>query len=276
MSSPAPSTASEIIKAKLAEWGLAALYGDVDRLIKEGLGADAIDLQLQATDAWRKRFAGNEERKKRGLSVLSPAEYVAVEAGYRRVMQSYGLPQGFWDDPQTDFVSLIGRDVSPEEVNQRVSTAQEAFLSADDQLRQTWREFYGLSDGAGIAALLDPDRAMPIVNRMATAAKAGAAASRNGLAADRDRLERYADQGFTADQLRDAFSTIGQTYGTEAAQARRFGADYSQADAEAARVQGTASARRKQLELAQSEQALFDNRAAANDSSLNRRTSGRY
>jgi hypothetical protein len=107
-----------------------------------------------------------------------------VEAGYRQVMQSYGLPQGFWDSTD-DFTSLISRDVSPQEVNDRVKVARDAFLSADEGTRAIFKDFYGLSDGAGIAAMLDPDKALPIVQRMAATAKAGSAAQRNGLIADR-------------------------------------------------------------------------------------------
>jgi hypothetical protein len=154
--------------------------------------------------------------------------------------------------------------------------AQEAFLGADPALRQQWRDMYGLSDGAGIAALLDEDKAMPIVNRMATAAKAGASAVRNGLNADTSRLESYADQGYSSDQLDQAFSQIGATRQAETAMANRFGQQFGQADAEASRIQGLASARRKQQELYSSEQALFDGRAAADKTSLNRRSSGSF
>jgi hypothetical protein len=132
--------------------------------------------------------------------------------------------------------------VSPQEVNERVKTARDAFLSADPLLRQTWRDFYGLSDGAGIAAILDPERSLPVVNRMAVAAQAGAAATRDGLTADRGRLEMYADQGYTADQLAGKLSEIGQVYGAEQGMANRFGQGFTQADSEAARIQGGSTA----------------------------------
>jgi hypothetical protein len=269
------SSASAIIKAQLSQWGLSDLYADVDRLSKDGLGEDAINVQLQQTDAYKRRFAANLERQAKGLRVLSPAEYLSAEAGYRQVLQSFGLPAGFYDSPE-DFSKFIGADVSVQEVNDRAKVAQEAFLGSDPLLRQQWRDMYGLSDGAGIAALLDEDKAMPIVNRMATAAKGGASAVRNGLNADTGRLEQYADQGYTADQLASGFSQIGATRQAETSMANRFGTQFSQADAEASRIQGLASAQRKQAQLYGSEQALFDGRASADKTSLNRRTSGSY
>lgn len=268
-------SASAIIKEALAQWGLAELYADVDRLIKEGLSEDGIFYELQQTSAYKARFRANEERVKNGMAVLAPAEYLAVEAGYRQVMQSYGLPGGFWDSVE-DFTSLIARDVSVEEVNDRVKVARDAFLSADPEYRRMWSEMYGLTNGAGIAALLDPDRAMPVVERMAATARTGALAARNGLNVDKARFESYAERGYTQEALTQAFGEIGTTRTTDEAMARRFGTTFSQADAEAARIEGTASARRKQQELYASEQALFDSRAAADASSLNTRTTGRY
>lgn len=275
MTSPQAQSASEIIKAQLAQWGLTDLYGDVDRLIKDGLGQDAISVQLQQTDAYKRRFAANEERVKKGLAVLSPAEYLSVEASYRQVMQSYGLPAGFYDQPE-DYTKLISADVSPAEVNERVKQARDVFLSADEGTRAVFRDFYGLTDGAGIAAMLDPERAMPILNRMTTAAKAGAAAQANGLTADRGRLELYADQGKTADQLTEAFGQIGATRNAESAMAQRFGRNFDQAASEAAVIQGTASARKEQQLLYGSEQALFQARAGADKATLNRKTTGSY
>lgn len=275
MTEPLNDSASQIIKQQLAQWGLTELYGDVDRLIKEGIGEDAIGVQLQQSDAYKRRFAANEARVSKGLAVLSPAEYLSVEASYRQVMQSYGLPSGFWDSTD-DFTKLISNDVAPDEVNERVKAARDVFLSADTGVRDTFRSFYGLSDGAGIAAVLDPEKAMPVLNRMVTAAKAGAAATRNGLQADQGRLELYADRGLNADQLSDAFGQIGQVRDAEQGMAQRFGTSFTQADSEDARISGLASAKRAQQQLYASEQALFDTKASADATSLNKRRSGSF
>ena len=267
-------SASEIIKGALQQWGLTELYGDVDALIKEGLDEAAINVRLQQTEAYKRRFVANEQRIKAGLAVLSPAEYLGAEAAYRQVMQSYGIPAGLWDSAD-DFTNFLAKDVSPEEINDRVKVARDAFLSADEGYRQTWREFYGLSDGAGIAAILDPERAMPVINRMVAAARAGSVATRSGLEADRARLEGYVDQGYTADQLTDAFQQIGAVRSAEQGIAARFGQDFSQAESEQARL-GMASAARKQRELYGAEQALFEARPGADKDSLSRRSAGSY
>lgn len=275
MTSPEQTSAKAIIQAQLQQWGIDSLFGDLDRLIKEGLGPDAITLQLQQTDAYKTRFKGNELRSKAGLPVLSPAEYISAETSYRQVMQSYGLPATFYDQPD-DYHDFLAKDISPDEVNTRAKTAQSIWLSNDQGTKDTWRDFYGLTDGAAIASILDPDKAMPIVERMATAAKLGGAAQRNGLTADKSRFEQYADLGVTSDQANSAFGQIGAVRDIDNAIASRFGTTFSQADAEQSRLVGAASARRKQAELYGSEQALFDTRAAADATSLTRRTSGGF
>jgi hypothetical protein len=59
-------SASDIIKTSLSQWGLTELYGDVDRLMKEGLSEDAINVELQNTTAYKQRFAANDARTRPG------------------------------------------------------------------------------------------------------------------------------------------------------------------------------------------------------------------
>lgn len=268
-------SASTILRDQLRQWGLLSLAPDLDRLIREGLGADAITIQLRETQAYKQRFAANDLREKAGLPVLSPAEYLAAEDGYRQALRSYGLPSSFYDTPE-DFQKFLAKDVSPQEVDARAKAAQQTWLTTDQSVRDTWQSFYGLTDGAAIASILDPERALPIVQRMATATQIGAKATQNGLVADRTRYEGYADQGITADQAAQGFAQIGQVEHTDQSIARRFGQTFTQTEEEQARIQGLASAQRKQRELASSETALFKGRASADQRTLNQRTGGAY
>lgn len=272
---PDQQTASAIIKAQLQQWGLESLAGTLNDLIRQGLGADAITLQLQQTDAYKQRFAANDVRIKNGLAALSPAEYIATENAYRQVLQQYGLPASFYDQ-SSDFNDFLAKDVSPDELKSRAQAAQTVFLSSDPQLRQVWRDFYGLTDGAAIASILDESKALPIVQNMVATTQAGAAARRSGLEANQSRISQYVDQGFSPDQLAQGFSDIGTSLAADQAIARRNGTTFTQAEAEASTIQGAASARRKQAELENSEKALFSNRAGADQNSLNRRTSGSF
>jgi hypothetical protein len=275
VTSPGESSARQVLQDTLNEWGLGTLYGDVDSLIKEGLDQSAVLLQLQNTDAYKQRFAANEQRRQKGLPVLSPAEYIATEASYKTVLRTYGLPESFYDQ-QDDLHQFLANDVSPQELQNRAQIAQELWLGKDEESKAAWRSAYGFSDGAAIAAILDPNRAMPILERMATAARIGGAATRNGLETDIGRFEKYADMGVTADQAAQGMSQIGQSAQADAAIAQRFGTTFTQEEQEQDRILGLASAKRKRDRLYDSEKQLFSESAGASETSMGRRTTGSY
>lgn len=272
---PDQQTASAIISAQLEAWGLGTLAPKVNDLIREGLASDAITLRLAATDEYKTRFAANAARTKAGLAALSPAEYIAAENSYRQVMQSYGLPATFYDS-QDDFRAFLENDVSPTEVQDRAKVAQQTWLSQDQATKDTWRSWYGLSDGAAIASILDPSKALPIVQSMAEAAKAGGAATRNGLDANESRIRGYVDQGISGDTIAQGFGDIGTVHDVDQSIGRRFGVDLSQSVEEQSRIQGLASARRAQQSAYESEQALFQGRPGADQNTMARRNSGSY
>jgi hypothetical protein len=274
--SPDQTSAKAIIQGQLQQWGLDSLGQTLDSLIKDGLGPDAITLKLQDSPEYQQRFKANAARLKKGLPILTPAQYIAAENSYRQVLQSYGLPQSFYDT-QDDFHNFLSNDVSPDEVKQRAADAQNVWLQSDDSVKSAFRDYYGVSDGAAIASILDPDRALPIVNRMALAAQIGGAATRNGLSSlDPSTAEAWADRGATAEQAQKAFGQIGATAQQDANMAARFGSSYSQSDAERAALFGDADALKKQQQMYSAEKGLFSATAAATDKSQSRRTTGSY
>lgn len=272
---PDNSSASAIIQQQLTQWGLSSLSGKLSDLIRQGLGADAITLELANTAEYKQRFSANDARIKKGLAALTPAQYVAVENSYRQVLQQNGLPSGFYDQP-TDFSKMIENDLSPQELQTRAADARQTWLTTDQSVRDVWRDFYGLSDGSAIASILDPDKATAVVHNMAQAAQAGGAARDNGLNADQGRIEKYIDQGMTVSQLQQGFQQIGEGHQATQSIAARFGQTFDQAQEEQATISNLASAKRKQEDLYGSERALFAGRASADQTSLNRKTTGAF
>lgn len=268
-------SAYQILVDQLRQWGLEELTADLDNLMREGFDPSSAVIQLSNSAAYQKRFAGNEERRKRGLNNLSPAEYIAAENAYQNVLRSYGLPTSFYDS-RDDFHKFIGNDVSPQELNDRAQIAQQVWLSKDDNTRSAWRDFYGLSDGAAIASILDPDKALPIVQRQANAARFGGMAKAQGLEANKDRLERYSDMGLDANAIGDAFGKIGMSLENDRKIANRFGTSINQAEEEKALIEGNAAAQQKRANLYQNETALFQQRASAGEGALSRTRSGKF
>jgi hypothetical protein len=275
LTSPAQQSASQVLRDLLNKWGIGQLYTDAMALMKQGLSENAIVIQLQDTDAYRKRFAGNELRRKAGLAVLAPAEYVATETAYKDVFRQYGLPAGFYDSTN-DLTKFIGADVSPAELAQRAQSAQKMWLSGNQDYRNVWRDYYGLSDGDAIASILDPKTALPMIEQKMTATQIGAAAGRQGLDVDRKRAEFVAAHGVDEDAALRGYTEIAGELDTAQSIAKRFGEDFTQTDAENDALLGLASAQRKKKDLFGKEAALFSGRSGANQGSLSKSTAGSY
>ena len=121
---------SEYLSQVFNSYGLNALAPKIKEFVQQGFTPDTVTLKLQETPEYKQRFIGNESRRKSGLSVLSPKEYLATEDAYRQIMRSTGLPKGFYDSPD-DFSKFIESDVSPTELKQRVDLAQTAIDNPD-------------------------------------------------------------------------------------------------------------------------------------------------
>ncbi len=273
--SPADIGARQMMRQMLQQWGIGGLYKDAESLLTQGFDPGTIILQLQNTDIYKKRFVANEARLKAGLVALSPAEYVALETQYKTVMRTFGLPPGFYDS-EKDLAGFIGADVSPTELTERATVAQKIWLSTDKETQKIWTEWHGLSNGAAIAAILDPDIALPVIERMAVSAQIGGAAARNGMSVSQSRAELFADFGLDPSGAMEAYSEIGQRDATTDSIAKRFGTTFSQAEQEDERILGLASATRKLDSLKQGETNLFEARAGATQGALSRKGSGSY
>lgn len=241
-------------------YGLGSLAPKIYSYIQNGYSADTISLLLQDTAEFKQRFAGNEIRRKAGLPVLSPADYLSTEASYRQIMASAGLPPSFYDQPQ-DFTNWIGGDVSPTEVKSRVDLAVAATSQADDATKNALKAFYGVDDAHVTAYFLDQTRALPILQKQEQAAQLGGEALRRGLLADAATMEDYVTQGFTQSQASQGFQQIADELPNLQALAARFGTTFNQAEEESTVFGTNTDSLAKKRGLASQERALFGSAA---------------
>lgn len=272
---PANASAARILQDQLNAWGIGELYQDAFNLMKAGYQSSAIILELQNTQAYKVRFAANEDRRARGLPALSPAEYVATEAQYKNVMRMYGMPAGFYDT-NDDLRKYLAADVAPQELAERVDMAQKLWLSKNPAVRTIAKDFYGWTDGDGIAMMLDPARAMPDLQRKYQAVQLGSIARENQLTLDVQRAETLADLGVDTQAATRGFAEIGLRINTESASAQRFGETITQTEQEDATFRGLASAERKRRRVNASEQGLFTGAGGASEGALGRSATGQY
>lgn len=261
-----------VITGMLKEYGLESLGGAVADYIRNGFSADTINVMIQDTEAYKKRFAANEVRRQKGLPVLSPAEYLSVESAYRQVMQAAGLPATFYDQ-SSDFEKWIGSDVAPAEVQRRAQAAQKLVESVDPAVRREFERFYTAGDI--VAYALDPQRTTEILERQAQAARVGAAGSAQGVGVDRGLAERLVESGVDDAQARAGFGVVAQAARTGSALGALSGVEYGADDAINEVFFNDAESAEKRRSLASQERGRFGGSGGVTERSLGRSTAGR-
>ena len=260
-------------------YGLESLAPLIKQYVQDGYSADTVTLKLQDAPEYQRRFAGNESRRKAGLPVLSPAEYLATESAYKQIMRTAGLPEGFYDSSD-DFSGFIGVDVSPSELKSRVDAASLSLEGSDPYYKESLQSMYGLSSGDMLAYTLDPQRSLPFINKRVQSAQFGAAARRQGLNVGTSTAEQYAGMGVTRQQAEQGFQAVAQItpaaerlsqiYGREQA----YGQEQAIAEAFGGPMSAEAATRRKRL--TEMEQATFGGRSGVGRSSLTQGAQGQF
>lgn len=247
------------INALFSDYGLGSLAGKIFEFVKNGYSADTISILLQDTDEYKKRFAANEARRKAGISVLSPAEYLAVENSYRQIMRQSGLPIGFYDT-NDDFTNFISGDMSPTELQSRVELATQATALANPEYKRALKQM-GLSDGELTAYFLDPNRALPFIQKTAATAAIGAEALQRGFSFDQQYAENLATQGVSAEQAAQGYAQIGDEFTDLKTLGAIYGGGWTQRQAEEATFTGGVAANKQRERLISSEKGQFSGAA---------------
>jgi hypothetical protein len=255
----------------LDQYGLGSLGTRVQELIAGGMtDAAQLQLELQGTNEWKVRFAGNERLRAAGLPVMSVAEYLSVERSYAQIMKNYGLPTGFYDDP-SDFAEMIGGSVSARELEQRVSAWSDLANREDPAIKEQLRAM-GISDGDLLAYMMDPGRAQPLIQKTYQNALLGGAARRQGL--DTGGVNRLVEAGITEREAMQGYGVIGDAMPDATRLGGIYGEDVTQGDLEDEVFMNSGGKKRKRL--ASRERAAFQGTSGVGQGSLSRRDNGSY
>lgn len=266
--------AYEFLKRTFEGWGLGSLAPKILEFVQQGYDADTIMLMIQDTSEYKQRFAGNDKRRAAGLPVLAPSEYLALERQYRQLLSTAGLPKGFYDS-YDDFTGWISGDVSPAEIQERVTLASNAIYSSDNHYLQTLRS-YGLGDGDLVAYMLDTKKALPLLQKQVRAAQVGAEASRNSLGIDKARAEYFADLGVSGEQARGAYQMIAENLPAAGKLGALYGESFGQGDLEDELMGGSGLASAKRKRLTAKEASQFAGRSGVGDKALAGKSRGEY
>ncbi len=264
------------LQDRFAKYGLGSLANKIRDLAIEGATEATITLQLQETPEYIQRFGANQSRIKAGLTVLTPAEYLNLEDGYRQVLRAYGLRQ-FDNDAYVQ--QFIANDMSPAELSNRVVTAVQRVQNADPAVTRQLRDFYGIGTNDLVAYVLDPQQQFQRIERQVAAAEIGAAARLQGFETGAAVAEQLAAQGVTQAEARRGYSTIADILPTAEKLSQIYSGveqGYGLAEAEQEVFNSLADAQRRRTRLSQRELAQFSGTSGVSRVGLTQARTGQF
>lgn len=260
--------AMAVLSDRFAKYGLTSLATKIKELAITGASEATITLQLQETPEYQQRFSANALRLKKGLTVLSPAEYLANEDRYRQALRAYGLTQ-FDNDAYVS--QFIANDVSPTELSNRIVTAVQRVQNADPAIAKQLKDYYKIGQTDLVAYVLDPEQQFQKIERQVAAAEIGVAAGKQGLTAGVNVAEQLAAQGVSQAEAQKGYATIADILPTAEKLSGIYGTTlegYNQATAEQEVFNSLASAQRARQRLTARELAQFSGSSGMSKVSL--------
>lgn len=286
----AGQSAYDLLLSEFTQYGLGSLVEPLKALIQSGPSSAELTLALRATDAYKKRFAANPERIKKGYAALNEASYLALEDGYQNVMRNYGLPASYYSKDsmgrQAGFETLIGGDVKVPELEERIILGKNQLLEAPVETRQAFTQFFpDITEGDILGYVLNPEKGLSEIKRKVSAAQIGGAflgtktTSGATLTTSLGRAEELARAGVTGTTAKQVATAIGG--GLE--RGRQLTSfyqqpDYTQAMAEEElfNLPGQTEAKEKRKKVIGLEGAEFGKRTGLTSGALSQNRAGSY
>ncbi len=197
----AETAASRIVRRLLESYGLEGLSDWALGLLADGKSQTEIELELRDQDEFQTRFKALFEREKLGLAPVSVDQIVEYERRVGELSQLYDIPREL-----VDAQSLMVSDVSVTELQRRYQGAQDMIDEAENNplfaatLAEA-RDRYGLSAGQLRGLWLDPDNAIPMLERVESTAELLEEARRSHVDLSVDDAASLQVQGVTVDEL---------------------------------------------------------------------------
>jgi hypothetical protein len=277
-------SAFNILKMEFQQYGLGSLVDSISNLLTDGTPPAEFALRLRGTKEYKDRFKANEIRISKGLSALSPADYVGLEDQYQNVMRNYDLPESYYTKDatgrQTGFEQLLSSDVSSTELEKRIITAKDRVINANPEVSKALKQFYpDITNGDILAYALDPKNALQSIQSKVTAAEIGGAAMQVGLGTSLTRAEELQKYGVDKASAVEGYSVIGGGLQRGSELASIYGQDpYTQATAESEifKLTGQDAARKQRQKVTGLEKATFGGQSGVTSGALARDRAGGY
>jgi LysM repeat protein len=287
-------SAFALLEKEFTDNNLTTLVPEIKRFMTEGYGAEEASLLLPTTEAYKTRFAGNEGRKKLGLSTYTPGQYLAAEQTYRDLFSQYNLGELA---NQNTYTALIGGAVSIDEAKARVDNVFSKIDNAPGELKAQLSNYLG-SYGVGDATKQRSQIALALmqgpegINQLETGLRkayirTGAATSKINVAEENiSQLEKQlTTSGYSTEQIgnisREAYSTLAETLPSVQKLAEISRQDTTGLQEELTQeafgsTTGTLMPSQRRKKLQEQEQARFTGQSGMSQASLSRSQAGSF
>lgn len=195
------------ISGIFAEYGLSSLYGKIEGYVRSGYSADAIAVLLRQTPEYKDRFPAMEALSKKGRAITE-AEYISFERNAAQLERAYGLPEGMLGKDAV--TGLLTNEVSAQELQDRVVMAAAGAFQTSNEVKDTFAKYYGIQSGGLTAYFLDPERALPLLERQYVSSQIGAEAAMQDVVVQSALAESLYEQGVTQEQARQGFGEVNR------------------------------------------------------------------
>jgi len=238
----------QTLQSAFSSYGLQSLFPKIAEFARRDLTEDGVLLELRKTPEYKQRFPAIEALAQKGR-VITEAEYIQFERNAAQLERAYGLPAGMLDDRAT-VANLLTNEVSARELEERVTLAAAGAFQTSPEMRETFQRFYGIESGGLTAYFLDPEKALPLLNKQYAASQIGAEAAMQDVTIQSRLAEQITEAGIGREEARAGFGRVAglaplaEGRGDLATQSQAIGAELLGQEAAQEAVQRAQAARR--------------------------------
>lgn len=194
----------------LNRYGLEGMTDWVRSKLLAGSSEAEIALELYDQPAFKARFPVIEARRQAGLTPVDVGDVLEFEQRGRELLRQAGITSGEFTS-NNYLQGLMGRDVSVAELQARLNDGLLRVTTAPPEVRAAFGEFFGPNSDAAMASLfLDPEVALPELEKMAMTAYAGGIGDRFGFDVAQGIAREIADTGVSQQGIWQGFATLDQ------------------------------------------------------------------
>ena len=265
--------AKDKLTAMLKPYKLEGIASYIDAEILKDTSEEMILIGMYDQPAYKVRFPGMDALRNAGR-ILSEDEYTRIENAMIQTARFFDLPKGFYDGSE-DFGKLIGKQVSAKEYQDRLQVGQDLARTLNSEIKTQLLNLYNVGEGDLTAYVLDPDKALSLIQKQAKAATfigLGRAAGFGlkgitaGQAENIVATEPYAK--LTEGQMQTKLGQAGELRKEQQRLSQIEGMTYSEQEALDAVITGSSEAVLASQQRAQREVARFSSRSGVTGSSL--------